>query len=128
MSEVRIYAEFVVKDKFTYIFKDRETGKELFYKVWKTKPFQNDFKTGVTYQLTINGEWINDVDEVKDYETPEPTKPHSDNPRGDLILAQSTLKEAVQIAITQRKEDISLRDVFDVHREIYRYMKNKQYE
>lgn len=44
----------------------------------------------------------------------------------DLILAQSTLKEAVQLAIANNKPFIQ--NVKDVHKELFKYMKEEGYK
>jgi hypothetical protein len=116
-----------------------ETGEKYTLTLGK-KVIKSELVIGNIYEGYVNSNYLNFVfkkDEKKVEQrkeekvvipkAPEVPKSVWNDTKQDDILAQSTLKIATEIAITSMGNKISLEAVKGFHREIFNYMKTKEY-
>jgi len=88
--------------------------------------------TNRDYEFTINGDLITYVNFNTDQEKTEPKSEEKKSSFGGTIkdkqiLAQSTLKEAVNIAIANWQHDVDVEKVKHIHKELMEYMMEEFY-
>lgn len=99
------------------------------------------FTTGKEYNVTIQDNTIvyarlSEEQASKDKEKKKSSQNNSHpintnnqyEDRQHSIIAQSTLKEAVNLAIAKYRDDVDIWNVEEIHRKLYKYMINKEYE
>ena len=138
--------KFKIEKKFSdsLAISEIETGENSTKKCGK-KVNINDLREGEIYEGLANNEYINFIFSIKNDKkeekkveqrkeenvvipkAPEVPKSIWTDTKQDEILAQSTLKEAVNIAIASLGNKITLDAVEEYHKRLYQYMKNKKY-
>jgi len=128
--------KYLRKEGYDFVFEEIESGEEVTLKIWKDKPFKNNIAFGEIGYGVLNSNWLNEwqklkdadkkLDEVTSSSTPKVISPYDD--KQNKILAQSTLKEAVNIAIANNAPDVTLKDIMQIHKELYDYMSNEGYK
>ena len=145
----KVKLKFLKKHDWDYIFEEVESGEEVVLKIYKDKPFKDSIKVGDIGYAMMNTNWINEwqplEEEVKEEKTPEPPKEEKDTPtvpvekpvvspyddKQEKILAQSTLKEAVQIYnhnFAIPGDPIDYEKLFEIHRGLFAYMNEGGYK
>lgn len=140
---IKIRITSVVGDKITFVTEDeQQMTRKLSKKLYDSGQLPN---VDAIYSVLMNDNFINYLKYVGDEdESPKPKAKPSNPPKPqagnwqnkkhpdeqDVILAQSTLERAVEIVGMSKStsEEVNWKSVQEMHKQIYKYMKNKQYE
>ncbi len=127
----------LINNKPVFECEEVETGEKVLLK--KNPKLETKLSYGKQYFFIINENWINyaellDVEETPKISSEETKSTISISPyehKQDLILAQSSLKEAVQLAIhieTPGTTNDLLIKVKEIHKDLFNYMKKEGYK
>jgi len=144
--------KFLGKEGYDFKFVEIDTGAEVLLKIYKDKNFKDTLKEGDFGWALVNTNWVNEWQPIESeddcgkskYEVSPPKKeepkvtdvyPAEKKPlpfdiRQEIILSQSTLKEAVQLynRIYGDGPEIDYEKVFEIHRRIFTYMSEGGYK